>query len=726
MADNLYVTSTERKSGKSVISLGLTEMLIRNVDKVAFFRPLIYVDSNQKEKDNDINLISSYYNLDIPYDKMYGFTTEEANEMLSKGKYEELIEKIVTKYKYLEENYDFVLCEGTDFEGSTSAFEFDINADIANNLGCPVVLATNAYNKDEDDIITSVETSLESLNEKHCKVVAIIVNRVEKGNEIAARLQDHPLVKESLVFSIPNVKSLQYPTVGEIAKELKARVVSGQVKLNRHVEGFGVAAMQLWHVLARISNGEIVITPGDRADVIVGCLSALSSSYMPSIAGLILTGGLIPQEPILKLIEGYDEKIPILSVKENTFETARNADNVRAVINPDDPLKIVQALEVFEKNIRLSELREKVIKTKVSIVTPKMFEYRLIKRAQSQKQHIVLPEGEDDRILQAAEILTRRDVINLTLLGSEKIIRDKITKLGLRLNSVNIIDVPDNDKFEDYSKTYYELRKHKGIEMENARDNMSELSYFGSMLVYKGDADGMVSGANHTTRNTLRPAFEFIKTKKSFSIISSVFFMCLPDRVLVYGDCAVNPEPNADQLAEIAIESAQTAITFNIQPIIAMLSYSTGDSGGGEDVEKVKEATKKARELAKKYSMELKIAGPIQYDAAVDPGVAQKKLPDSEVAGKATVLIFPDLNTGNNTYKAVQRSAGAVAIGPVLQGLNKPVNDLSRGCTVSDIVNTVAITAIQAQEEKVLIKHNFSGSCRQDYNDEKREILGNK
>jgi len=700
MADNLYVTSTERKSGKSVISLGLTEMLIRNVDKVAFFRPLIYVDSNQKEKDNDINLISSYYNLDIPYDKMYGFSTEEANEMLSKGKYEELIEKIVTKYKYLEENYDFVLCEGTDFEGSTSAFEFDINADIANNLGCPVVLAANAYNKDEDDIITSVETSLESLNEKHCKVVAIIVNRVEKGNEIAARLQDHPLVKESLVFSIPNVKSLQYPTVGEIAKELKARVVSGQVKLNRHVEGFGVAAMQLWHVLARISNGEIVITPGDRADVIVGCLSALSSSYMPSIAGLILTGGLIPQEPILKLIEGYDEKIPILSVKENTFETARNADNVRAVINPDDPLKIVQALEVFEKNIRLLELREKVIKTKVSIVTPKMFEYRLIKRAQSQKQHIVLPEGEDDRILQAAEILTRRDVINLTLLGSEKIIRDKITKLGLRLNSVNIIDVPDNDKFEDYSKTYYELRKHKGIEMENARDNMSELSYFGSMLVYKGDADGMVSGANHTTRNTLRPAFEFIKTKKSFSIISSVFFMCLPDRVLVYGDCAVNPEPNADQLAEIAIESAQTAITFNIQPIIAMLSYSTGDSGGGEDVEKVKEATKKARELAKKYSMELKIEGPIQYDAAVDPGVAQKKLPDSEVAGKATVLIFPDLNTGNNTYKAVQRSAGAVAIGPVLQGLNKPVNDLSRGCSVSDIVNTVAITAIQAQTEK--------------------------
>ncbi|MCD6517651.1 MAG: phosphate acetyltransferase [Candidatus Aminicenantes bacterium] len=700
MADNLYVTSTERKSGKSVISLGLTEMLIRNVDKVAFFRPLIYVDSDKKEIDNDINLISDYYHLDIPYDRMYGFSTDEANEMLSQGKYDELIEKIVTKYKYLEENYDFVLCEGTDFEGAISAFEFDINADIANNLGCPVVLSANAYNRSEEGVIRSVETSLESFIEKHCKVVAIIVNRAEKGERIVSKLKDNPLVKESLVFSIPNIKSLQYPTVGEVAKALNARVVSGQVKLNRHVEGFGVAAMQLRNVLTRVSNGDIVITPGDRADIIVGCLSALSSSSMPSISGIILTGGLIPQEPILKLIEGYDEKVPILSVKENTFETARMADNIHAVIDPDDTIKVAQALEAFEKNVELEELREKIIKTKVSVVTPKMFEYRLIKRAQSRKQHIVLPEGEDERILQAAEILTRREVVDLTLLGNEKVIRDKIAKLGLQLDKVNIVDVPNNDKFEDYAQTYYELRKHKGLEMDNAHDIMSELSYFGTMMVYKGDADGMVSGAVHTTRNTLRPAFEFIKTKKGFSIISSVFFMCLPDRVLVYGDCAVNPDPNEDQLAEIAIASAQTAVTFNIQPIVAMLSYSTGDSGVGEDVEKVKEATKKAREMAKKYAMDLKIEGPIQYDAAIDPGVAKAKLPRSDVAGRATVFIFPDLNTGNNTYKAVQRSAGAVAIGPVLQGLNRPVNDLSRGCTVTDIFNTVAITAIQAQAKE--------------------------
>ncbi len=700
MADNLYVTSTERKSGKSVISLGLTEMLIRNVDKVAFFRPLIYVNSNKKEMDNDINLISNYYHLDIPYDRMYGFSTDEANEMLSQGKYDELIEKIVTKYKYLEENYDFVLCEGTDFEGATSAFEFDINADIANNLGCPVVLSTNAYNRSEEDVIRSVETSLESFIEKHCKVVAIIVNRAEKGERIVSRLKDDPLVKESLVFSIPNIKSLQYPTVGEVAKALDARIVSGQVKLNRHVGGFGVAAMQLWNVLTRVSNGEMVITPGDRADVIVGCLSSNSSSSMPSISGIILTGGLIPQEPILKLIEGYDERIPILSVKENTFETARMADNIHAVIDPDDTIKVAQALEAFEKNVGLKELREKIIKTKVSVVTPKIFEYRLIKRAQNQKQHIVLPEGEDERILHAAEILTRREVVDLTLLGNEKVMRDKIAKLGLQLDKVNIMDVPNNDKFEDYAQTYFELRKHKGLEMDNAHDIMSELSYFGTMMVYKGDADGMVSGAAHTTRNTLRPAFEFIKTKKGFSIISSVFFMCLPDRVLVYGDCAVNPAPNADQLAEIAIASAQTAVTFNIQPIVAMLSYSTGDSGVGEDVDKVKEATKKAREMAKKCDMDLKIEGPIQYDAAIDPGVAKAKLPGSDAAGKATVFIFPDLNTGNNTYKAVQRSAGAVAIGPVLQGLNRPVNDLSRGCTVTDIFNTVAITAIQAQAEK--------------------------
>ncbi len=700
MAENLYVTATDSKSGKSVVSLGLMEMLLRNVDKTAFFRPLINVE--EEAQDHDIKLISSYYKLNIPYERMYGFTTEEANRLIALGKYSELLEGIVDKYKTLEEEYDFVLVEGTDFEGSTSAFEFDINADIANNLGCPVLLVANAHGKTEETTIRSIELSLESLADKSTNVVSIIINRMNGGTDLVEVLKKNPLVTDQLVFGLPNVPTLGNPTMREIAEALNARVLYGKEHLNRHVEGFGVAAMQVHNVLSRISNGVVVITPGDRADVILACLSALSSISMPKIAGLILTGGLVPEDSVLKMIEGTSNLIPILSVKGNTFESARQADNVHAVISPEDTRKVTQALEVFEKNIQLPELREKIIQTKIDIITPKMFEYRLIQRARADKQHIVLPEGEEERILRAAEILNRRSVVDLTLIGDAATIKSRTERLGLEMDGINIVEITKSPLYEEYAQTYYELRKHKGTTLTNARDNMTDPNYFASMMVQKGHADGMVSGSIHTTRNTLRPAFEFIKTKPGFSIISSVFFMCLADRVLVYGDCAVNPEPNAKQLAEIAVSSAQTARIFNIEPRVAMLSYSTGESGKGEDVEKVREATQIARGMIKSAGLDILIEGPIQYDAAIDPSVAKTKLPGSDVAGRATVYIFPDLNTGNNTYKAVQRAAKAVAVGPVLQGLNKPVNDLSRGCTVADIVNTVAITAIQAQAEKGL------------------------
>ena len=698
MAENLYVTATESKSGKSVVSLGLMEMLLRNVDKTAFFRPLVNVRDDKQ--DHDIKLISSYYKLNIPYDQMYAFTTDEANKLIALGKYSELLEGIVDKYKTLEEKYDFVLVEGTDYEGSTSAFEFDINADIANNLGCPVLLVANTFGKTDEVTLRSIEMSLESLADKGTNIVSIILNRMNNGTDLVNLLKENPLVTDQLIFGLPNVPTLGNPTMREIADALNARVLYGKEYLNRHVESFGVAAMQLHNVLSRISTGAVVITPGDRADVILACLSALSSMSMPKIAGLILTGGLIPEDSVLKMIEGTNNIIPILSVKENTFEAARQADNVHAVISPEDTRKVTQALEVFEKNITVPELREKIIQTRIDILTPKMFEYRLIQRARTNKQHIVLPEGREDRILRAAETLNRRSVAELTLLGDCAAINSRIAQLGLEMEGVNIVEITKSPLYEEYAQTYFELRKHKGTTLTNARDNMTDPNYFASMMVYKGHADGMVSGSIHTTRNTLRPAFEFIKTKSGFSIISSVFFMCLADRVLVYGDCAVNPEPNAKELAEIAVSSAQTARIFHIEPRVAMLSYSTGESGKGEDVEKVREATQIAREMIKSAGLDIPLEGPIQYDAAIDPDVARTKLPGSKVAGRATVFIFPDLNTGNNTYKAVQRAAKAVAVGPVLQGLNKPVNDLSRGCTVADIVNTVAITAIQAQSEK--------------------------
>lgn len=705
MSKNLYITATEAKSGKSAICLGVMELLLRSVESVGFFRPFVNVDQASNKKDNDINLISSYYNLSIPYEEMYAYTMVEANRLITHHKQDQLLEGILNKYKELEKRHDFILCEGTDFVGSTSAFEFDINAEIANNLGCPVLLVANAHKQSVDDTTHSIKLSIDSLASKRCNVIATIINRTEPKNEkeIIYRLKGKILKPGQLIYAVSNEKSLGDPTVGEIAEILNARVLYGKDQMNRHVHSFTVAAMQLRNFLKRIEHGTLVITPGDRADVIVACLSAVSSLSMPNISGIMLTGSLKPEDIVCKLIEGFTDLVPIFSVEYDTFPAARIVDNVHAIVSPDNTRKITKALEVFDKNIDADELGRKIIQTQSSIVTPKMFEFGLLQMARAYKQHIVLPEGEEERILRAAEILIRRDVVNITLLGNKNNIQKKITQLGLHLEGINIIDILEYSFFDEYVQTYCELRKHKGITKEIAYDVMNDVSFFATMMVHKGDADGLVSGAIHTTQDTIRPCFEIIKTKQDVSIVSSVFFMCMKDRVLVYGDCAVNLDPSANKLAEIAINSAQTAKIFGIDPRVAMLSYSTGESGKGEDVEKVREATQIARDLSNNILPDLKIEGPIQYDAAVDLKVAKIKMPDSEVAGNATIFIFPDLNTGNNTYKAVQRSSGAVAIGPVLQGLKKPANDLSRGCTVPDIVNTVAITAIQAQAEKGLL-----------------------
>lgn len=702
MSNNLYITSTEARSGKSLISLGVMEMLLGKIDRVGFFRPIINMDPGLKNPDNDINLISSRFKLEIPYEKMYGCTSKDVENLIAAGKDEEILERIIRKYNQLTETCDFVLCEGTDFASSTASFELDINAEISKNLGSPVLLVANAYQKSMDDILRSIELSIDSLSEKGSQIIATIVNRVEpkEGKRIVKHLKKRGLIKKQLVYTIPDEEYLGKPTVGEIADILGAEVLYGKEQLDRHVYNFTVAAMQLQNFLTRIDHGSLIITPGDRADVIVACLAAVSSTSMENISGILLTGGLKPEKSIWKLIQGFSQMVPILSVKDNTFPTAAIVDKVHAIISPDDDRKITRALAVFEKNIDVVQLGEEIVKTRTAIVTPKMFEYELVKKAKKHRQHIVLPEGEEERILRAAETLLRREVVDITLLGDEQRISDRISELGLRLNNADIIDPSKSRVFDEYVQTYFELRKHRGITVENARDIMSDATYFGTMMIYKGNADGMVSGSVHSTADTIRPAFEIIKTKAGFSIVSSVFFMCLAEKVLVYGDCAVNPSPNANQLAEIALSSAHTAKAFGIDPVVALLSYSTGKSGSGEDVVRVREATKIAKEMARESYPGLKIDGPIQYDAAVEPSVAKTKMPESDVAGRATVFIFPDLNTGNNTYKAVQRSAGAVAIGPVLQGLKQPVNDLSRGCTIPDIVNTVAITAIQAQSEK--------------------------
>lgn len=705
MANKLYVAGTEPRSGKSAIILGLMELLTRNIKKVAFFKPLIEVNHSRVGKlmrDNTIKLIKHRYHLSADYHEMYAYTVAEASQLIALGKNAELHEGIMAKYNSLAAKSDFVLCEGIELEGATASFDFDINVDISNNLGCPMMLVAGAKNKTVEELVRSIRVYSESLAERSCDLVATIVNRVEPA---AIKAMEQRLVSENiggkqLVYVIPNDENLGNPSVGEVVRLLSAEILYGEENLTRHVRSFTIAAMQLRNLLGRIEYGTLIITPGDRSDVILACLAAGESMTMPIISGIMLTGGLVPEEPIQRVIEGFKNTVPIISVNENTFEAAIRIDNIHAAITPDNTRKITQALAVFEKHIDMDELSDKIIKTKTTIVTPKMFESQVLQRAKANKQHIVLPEGEDERILQAAEILLRREVVDITLLGKEDSINERVRSLGLHLQKATIIDPRTSPFLEEYVETFYQLRKDKGITLDNSRDIMVDLNFYGTMMIYKGHADGMVSGAVHTTAATIRPAFQFIKTRPGCSVVSSVFLMCLNDRVLAYGDCAVNPDPTAEQLAEIAISSAQTAALFGIHPRVAMLSYSSGRSGKGLQVEKVRKATEIAQKMSETLYPGLEIEGPIQYDAAVDMGVARTKMPESKVAGRATVFIFPDLNTGNNTYKAVQRSAGAVAVGPILQGLRKPVNDLSRGCLVTDIVNTVAMTAVQAYAEK--------------------------
>ena len=703
MSKNLYVSATEPRSGKSAVVLGVMQMLLRELHNVAIFRPIIN-DPDEGRQDHDIALLIEQFKLSVPYRDTYAYTLKQARELINSGQHALMLENILNKYKMLEEEYDFVLCEGTDFKGKDPAFEFDLNAEIAANIGAPVLVVSSGHDKSPEEVLSLSQTTVDTLEEKGVDLVACIVNRAPAGvtEDMAKDIQCKVRCKEPMpVYIIPENEALGKPTVGDVKRWLDADVLYGHSGLQGLVDNYLIAAMQIGNFLEYIREGSLVITPGDRSDIILACLTSRLSSSYPDIAGIVLTGGLPVSTNVHKLIEGWTGvPVPVLSVKGHTYHNVQELNRLYGRIEVNDHQRIATALGGFAHHVNVTELRDRVVEERATRVTPKMFEYSLVDKASRDRQRIVLPEGSGERILRAADILLRRGVADIILLGREDDIRKRASTFGVDISQAQIIDPSETELLDHFAEDYLELRKHKGIVAEMAWDRMSDPTYFGTMMVYKGFADGMVSGSVTTTAQTIRPAFEFVKTKPGCSIVSSVFLMCLKDRVLVYGDCAVNPNPDAGQLAEIAIASAETARIFGIEPRVALLSYSTGASGKGEDVEKVTEATAIAKKLVKERGLDFPIEGPLQYDAAVDPEVAAVKMPDSEVAGTATVFVFPDLNTGNNTYKAVQRAANAVAIGPVLQGLNKPVNDLSRGCTVPDIVNTVAITAIQAQAEK--------------------------
>ncbi|MGI5530596.1 phosphate acetyltransferase [Streptomyces syringium] len=691
MTRSVYVTGTDRGDGRQVIELGVMELLTRHVDRVGVFRPLVH----DHGPDRLFDLLRSRYRLGQAPESVYGLTYGEASALQAERGMDELVSALVERFLAVAREYEYVLVLGTDFAATNVPDELALNARLANEFGASVITVVGGQDQAAEAVRAEAANAYRAYEALGCDVVALVVNRVAPADRaaVAEGLAAHLPVA---CYALPEDGSLSAPTVAQIVRKLGAEVLLGDdAGLNRDVRDFVFGGAMLPAFLPALTEGCLVVTPGDRTDLIIGALAAHSAGA-PPIAGLLLTLDERPGPSILALAGRLAPGTPVISVPGGSFPTAAELFAVEGKLNAASPRKSETALGLFERHVDTAELTNRISVARSSRVTPMMFEHELIERSRSGRRRVVLPEGTEERVLRAADVLLRRDVCDLTLLGEEEAIRKRAAELGIDLSEAQLIDPQTSPLRERFAELYARVRAHKGMTVELAHDVVADVSYFGTLMVQEGLADGMVSGAVHSTAATIRPAFEIIKTAPGAQIVSSVFFMCLADRVLVYGDCAVNPDPNAEQLADIAIQSAATAAQFGVEPRIAMLSYSTGTSGSGADVDKVRKAT----EIVRERRPDLLVEGPIQYDAAVDASVAATKLPGSEVAGKATVLVFPDLNTGNNTYKAVQRSAGAVAVGPVLQGLRKPVNDLSRGALVQDIVNTVAITAIQAQGEQ--------------------------
>jgi len=687
VATSVYLASSEGLSGKSAIALGLLDQLSRRVGRVGVFRPI--VRAKDAAGDHVLDLLLSRLEADLSAQVASGVGYDDVH---ADG--DAAMSTIVERFHAVAERFEAMLVLGSDYTDVTSPTEFSYNARVAANLDAPMLLVITGAGRTPEQVRTAADAAAQEARAHHARLLAVVANRVVPEAVAATAAALTSSLGDVPAYAVPAEPVLDSPTVRELMAAVKGSLAHGDESLlDRESLGLVVAAMTMPNVLDRLFEGCVVITPADRGDVLLGLLLAHRSRTFPRPSGVVLNGGFALPEPISRLVEGLEIHVPVLTCEAGTMATAAALSGVAPRLTRTATRKIETAVALFEQHVDGPALLERLDVSPSTVVTPLMFEHRLLDRARAADKHIVLAEGEEDRILTAADQLLRRRVVRLTLLGDPEAIRTRAGRLGLDLGGAALLDPHDAALRGRFAEEYAVLRAHKGVTVEQARDVVVDPSYFGTMMVLDGLADGMVSGAVHTTAQTIRPALEVVRTTPDVAIVSSVFLMCLADRVLVYGDCAVNPDPTAEQLADIAISSAATARQFGIDPRVAMLSYSTGVSGSGVDVDKVRAATQLVRQRAPGLSVE----GPIQYDAAVDAAVAATKLKDSPVAGRATVFVFPDLNTGNNTYKAVQRSAGAVAVGPVLQGLRRPVNDLSRGALVQDIVNTVAITAIQAK-----------------------------
>ncbi len=693
---SLYIASTEPRSGKSMVAIGLMKLIQQRIDNVGFIKPIGNSDCNQP--DDDVELVRILFNLEQDPEIINPICFDNARKMLAAGEEDELLTKVLRAYNQVAKDSDVVVIEGTDYTGALSALELDINAELSKTLDAPILMVASGENRTADEIISQVFAAKETIDEKGCDFIGVIVTKVSPADhkkitdELETELSNHGI---DLLGVIPVDKILSSPRMGEIARKIGAKVMFGHEYLTNLVSSVRVAAMTVGNALKRLEDGMLLITPGDREDMLLSAMVSRVAVTYPNIAGILLSGGLDPSDPVRKLIGGLSGfNIPILQMEDDTFGVAVKVSQMPVSLYARDTQKIETVYRLVKSNVKSDKVYKLLELKRPHRTTPLVFLNEILDKAQADRKRIVMPEGSEERTLKAVSRVLTDGVADIFLIGDEDEILEAANRTNVRIDDAVIINPVKNDKLDVYCETFYELRKHKGISVDHACDQITDPIFFGTMMVHLGDADGLVSGAVHTTRHTISPAFQIIKTRPGISLVSSIFFMCLPDRVLIYGDCAVNPNPNAEQLADIAISSARTAQAFGFEPLVAMLSYSTGSSGVGPEVEHVMKAT----ELVRSKAPYLSVDGPLQYDAAISLETAQAKMPDSKVAGHANVFIFPDLNAGNTAYKAVQRSARAIAIGPVLQGLNKPINDLSRGCSVEDIVYTIAITSIQAQQ----------------------------
>ena len=690
MNKSVYVITSDTYSGKSIVSLGVMQMIMRNTSNVGYFKPVL---NSGDTNDDFIRTMISNFKLNMEYEDAFAFTQNEISQLQNEGNINEAYDVIIKKYKALESKFDFVLVDGSNFDSEMNTFGIYFNASLAQSLNIPTLLVLKDCFSSEEELFNHIQIEVDAVLKKEVRLLSVFINRtINKFENIKRKLESK--YSNIQFYFIPEEPLLSRPTIKEIADAFQAKFLFENSDIHQIPRKTIVGGMEVSNFLNHITEDCITLISAARSDVILGTVMAHASAQYPRVAGILLYGGFDLQPSILKLLQGTPNLMPIMLSDKGTYETVRGLNKINSRVYPESEQKIKLGIEIFEKNVDIEKLNSQISSFISDTITPRMFQYNMVQKAKSLQKHIVLPEGTDDRILTAAAQLANDELAILTILGEEQKILTRVNELGLKWNEqrIHIVQPKESPKYTQYWQKLYELRKDKGLEEAQAKDLMLDHSYFGTMMVFMGDADGMVSGAVNTTAHTIRPSLQFVKTKAGVKTVSSVFFMLLQDRVLVYGDCAIVPKPTAEQLAEIAITSADSAKAFGIEPKVALLSYSSGTSGSGEDVDKVREAT----QIVKSQRPDILVEGPIQYDAAVDAKVGKQKMPNSPVAGQANVLIFPDLNTGNNTYKAVQRETGALAIGPMLQGLRKPVNDLSRGATIPDIYNTVLITAIQA------------------------------